>query len=178
MTHPLNLVPDSARKRVFFTLLAGTLILFIVFRALNAPLITSAAPGGIVTFELAGNVKATADILLSWDERADLFAAFGLGLDYLFMPFYALMIAMATLLTGGRHASGWMRVLGAITGWGVLAAAAFDAVENFSLWKILQGALVQPWPEIAAVCAKIKFGLILIGLLYALVSGLLPAARK
>ena len=178
MAHPLNFVPDSARKRVFFTLLAGTLILFMVFRALNIPLITSAAPGGIVTFELAGNVKTTADILLSWDERADLFAAFGLGLDYLFMPFYALTIAMATLLTGSRQTMGWFRALGVITGWGVLAAAIFDAVENYALWKILQGALTQPWPEIAAVCAQIKFGLILIGLLYSLVSGLLLVARK
>jgi hypothetical protein len=60
----------------------------------------------------------------------------------------------------------------------VLAAAVFDAIENYALWKILQGASAQPWPEIAAACAQIKFGLILIGLLYALVSGLLLAARK
>jgi hypothetical protein len=178
MTHPLKLVPDNARKRVFFTLLAGTLILFTVFRGLNIPLITSAAPGGMVTFELAGNVKTTADILLSWDERADLFAAFGLGLDYLFMPFYALSIAMATLLTGSRQPSGWFRTLGAITGWGVLAAAVFDAIENYALWKILQGTLAQPLPEIAAVCAQIKFGLILIGLLYAVISGLLHLTKK
>ena len=58
MTHPLDFVPDSVRKQVFFTLLAGTLIMLIVFQVLNIPLTTAAAPGGMVTFELAGNVKS------------------------------------------------------------------------------------------------------------------------
>jgi len=178
MVHPLGFVPDSARKRVFFTLLAGTLVLLVVFRVLNTPLVTAAAPSGMVAFELAGNVKKTADILLFWDENADLYAAFSLGLDYLFMPFYALTIAMTTLLAGRRHTSYWIRSLSVITGWGVLAAAVFDAFENYALWKILRGALVQPWPEIAAVCAQIKFGLILIGLLYSLIAGLLSFTRK
>jgi len=178
MVHPLGFVPDSVRKRVFFTLLVVTLILFVVFRILNIPLVTPAAPGGIVTFELAGNVKEAADILISWDERADLYAAFGLGLDYLFMPFYALTIAMATLLAGSRHTSDWIRSLSVITGWGALAAAVFDAFENYALWNILRGVLVQPWLKIAAVCAQIKFGLILIGLLYALITGLLSLTRK
>ncbi len=178
MAHPLDFVPGSVRKQVFFMLLAGTLLLLIVFQVLNIPLITAAAPGGMVTFELAGNVKKSADILLSWDERADLYAAFGLGLDYLFMPFYALTIAMTTLLAGSRHTSDWIRSLSTITGWGVLAAAVFDAIENYALWKILQGTLAQPLPEMAAVCAQIKFGLILTGLLYAVISGLLLLMKK
>jgi hypothetical protein len=178
MTHPLRFVPENNRKRVFLTLLVGTLILLAVFQILNVPLTTSAAPHGIVTYELAGSVHATADILQAWDERADLFAAFSLGLDYLFMPFYGLTIAMATLLTGSRHTSNWIKSLGTISGWGVLNATVFDAIENYALWKILQGALVQPWPEIAAVCAQIKFFLILIALLYVVISGLLFFTKK
>ena len=176
MPHPLDFIPAGKRKPVFFALLAGTLVLFAVFRVLNAPLITHAAPGGIVTFELAGNVKRTAEILLSWDERADLFAAFGLGLDYLFMPFYALALGLGTLLAAGRHA-GWLKSLGAVAGWGVLAAAFFDAVENFALWQILLGALAQPWPELAALCAKVKFGLLFLGLFYALMGWAWPKRR-
>ena len=35
------------------------------------------------------------------------FAAFGLGLDYLFMPVYALALAFGTLLAAERH-GGWL----------------------------------------------------------------------
>lgn len=176
MFHPLSFLPLSLRKPLFFPLLALTLVLFAVFRLLNAPLVTSAAPDGIVTFELAGSPAESAAVLASWDETARLFAAFGLGLDYLFMPCYALALSLGTLLAAGRH-EGWFKALGALAGWEALAAALFDAVENFALWKILLGALTSPWPELAAVCAQVKFGLLLLGLLYALASWLLPKRK-
>ncbi len=177
MPHPLTFILHDARKRAFFPLLALTLILFAVFQVLNAPLITAAAPGGIVTFQLAGNVRTTMEIIASWDETARLFAAFGLGLDYLFMPCYALTLSLGTLLAAGRH-GGWLKTLGALAGWGALAAALFDAVENFALWKILLGARVSPLPELAAVCAQVKFGLLLLGLLYALAAAVWPKSQK
>jgi len=58
-----------------------------------------------------------------------------------------------------------------------LAAALFDAVENFALWKILLGAWASPWPELAAVCAQVKFGLLLLGLVYALAGWGLPGKK-
>jgi len=171
--HPLVMVPEQARKPVFFGLLVLTAILFAVFRALNVPLVTPAAPGGIVTFEMAGNIKKSAEILLTWDENADLFAAFGLGLDYLFMSAYALTLSLGALLAAGKHA-GWFETLGAVAGWGALIAALFDAVENFALWQILTGALVKPWPELAAFCAGVKFGLLLLVILVVMLGWLLP----
>lgn len=175
--HPLASVPERARKPVFLALLGLTLILFVIFRGLNAPLVTPAAPGGVVSFELAGNIKKTAEILLSWDETADLFAAFGLGLDYLFMPSYALTLSLGALLATRRRTS-WFGGLGALAGWGALVAALFDAVENFALWQILQGALTQPWPKLAASCAQVKFGLLLLGLVYAVLGWVWPHRDK
>jgi len=173
MPHPLGFLSLESRKPLFFALLLWTLGLFAVFQVLNAPLTTTAAPEGIVSFELAGSPSKSAAILASWDESARLFAAFGLGLDYLFMPSYALTLSLGTLLAAGRR-RGWLNALGALAGWGALAAALFDAVENFALWKILLGALTSPWPELTAVCAQAKFGLLLLGLLYALAGWLLP----
>ncbi|MFZ5822384.1 MAG: hypothetical protein ACOYYJ_21040 [Chloroflexota bacterium] len=177
MSHPLDFIPHDARKKTFFPLLALTLGLFAVFRVLNAPLVTSAAPSGIVAFELAGNIKNTMGIIASWDQTARLFAAFGLGLDYLFMPCYALALSLGTLLAAGRH-RGWFKTLGALAGWGALAAALFDAVENFILWKILLGAWVSPLPELAAACAQVKFGLLALGLLYALAGAVWPKRKQ
>jgi hypothetical protein len=187
MKHPLESIPSASRKPLFWAFLAGTLILFAVFRVLDAPLRTSAAPSGIVSFELAGTSFQAQAIIDSWHEMAYLvsnvagepvpgmvsraysFAVFGLGIDYLFMPVYATALALGILLAAGRH-KGWFATLGAWIGWGAYAAALFDAVENFSLARmLLLNEVWSPYPEVAAFSATVKFGLLLLGLFYALV---------
>jgi hypothetical protein len=173
MHHPLTFLPSDRRKSTFLSLLALTLILFAVFRVLDAPLRTFAAPNGIVSYELAGNIKPAAEILGSWDSGAQLFAAFGLGLDYLFMPAYALTLSLGILLAAGRHPGAFAKI-GAWLGWSALVAALFDAVENFSLWQFMLGDFQALWPRLAAICATVKFILLIVGLIYALSGGLWP----
>ncbi|RJP51217.1 MAG: hypothetical protein C4583_09085 [Anaerolineaceae bacterium] len=177
MKHPLDFIPNEQRKPLFLSLLFLTLILFAVFRVLDTPLRTAAAPNGIVSYELAGEIKPAAEILASWDARAQLFAAFGLGLDYLFMPAYALTLALGILLAASRHPGAFAK-LGAWLGWGALAAALFDAAENFSLWQFLLGDFQALWPCLAALCATAKFGLLLLGLAYALIGWLWPKSKR
>ena len=176
MRHPLDFLPAPNRKPLFLTLLAATLILFAIFRVLDTPLQTAAAPNGIVSFELAGTPAAAQTMVDSWDARARQFAAFGLGLDYLFMPVYALALSLGILLAAGRHTD-WFAPLGAWLGWGALAAPLFDATENFSLWKFLLGHVAVFWPRLAAVCATMKFTLLLLGLAYALLGWLWPKRK-
>ncbi|HET9590585.1 MAG TPA: hypothetical protein VFO91_17490 [Anaerolineales bacterium] len=194
MRHPLEFLPNEFRKPAFLTLLALTLILVAVFRILDQPLQTSAAPHGIVSFELAGNAQTARAITNSWKQMSLLlsavagqanpdivnvpyaFAAFGLGLDYLFMPVYALTLGLGTLFAGERY-EGWLRSLGAVAGYGALAAALFDAVENYALWQILLGAVESAYPATAAFCAIIKFALLLAGISYVLVAWMVPKGR-
>jgi len=189
--HPLESVPQAYRKRFFFTFLYLTLILIAVFRFLDQPLQTPAAPNGIVSFELAGSVGRARAITDEWkgfsllssavagQPNPDIvnipyvFAAFSLGVDYLFMPLYAFTLALGTLLAAGRH-SGWLKSLGAVAGYGVFAAALFDAVENYALFHVLLDRIYSPYPELAYYCATIKFSLLVFGLVYALVGVLLP----
>lgn len=173
MRHPFDFTSTPTRKPLFFSFLFLTLVLFVVFRALDTPLQTAAAPNGIVSFELAGNIKPAAEILASWDARAQFFAAFGLGFDYLFMPAYALALSFGILLASGRHA-GWLAKPGALLGWLALAAALFDAVENFALWQFMLGDFQTLWPRLAAICATIKFTFLLMGLAYAILGWLWP----
>ena len=187
MKHPLESIPATSRKPLFFAFLAGTLILFAVFRVLDAPLQTPAAPNGIVSFELAGTPFQAQAMIDSWHEmaylvssvegepvpgfvsRAYAFAAFGLGIDYLFMPVYATALALGILLASGRHER-WFATLGAWLGWGAYAAALFDAVENYALARmLLMNEVRSPYPEVAAVSAMIKFGVLALGLVFALV---------
>jgi hypothetical protein len=190
MKHPLQSIPSISRKPLFFAFLAGTLILFAVFRVLDAPLRTPAAPNGIVSFELAGTPGVALAIVDSWREVCNcsdyiglgfperstkhLFAAFGLGIDYLFMPVYATALALGILLAAGRH-KGWFLTVGAWLGWGAYAAALFDALENYALARmLLMNEVWSPYPEVAAFSASVKFGLLLLGLSYALVGWLWP----
>ncbi|MDI6769010.1 MAG: hypothetical protein QMD04_04980 [Anaerolineales bacterium] len=173
MKHPLEFITPTNRKPIFIALLVWTLILFAIFRPLSAPLTTSAAPSGIVSFELAHTPENAARMLDSWDERAQLFAAFGLGFDYLFMPSYALAIALGILLAAGRHPGAFAK-LGAWLGWGLILAAILDAVENVALWNVLLGAANSAWPLLSYWCALFKFGLILLGIAYALAGWVWP----
>lgn len=168
-------------QRLFWPALILALTIFAAFSVLDAPLRNAAAPNGIVSFELAGSVANAQAIIDSWDARARLYAAFGLGLDYLFMVSYALAIGLGCLRAAGVMGRRWPQGagLGRLLAGGLAAAALLDAVENFALTKmLLAGAASAPWPALAAGCAAVKFVLIGLGLLYALAGGVMWAIRR
>jgi len=167
MKHPLEFIPQPLRKPFFFFFLALTLAIFGLFRLLDTPLQTSAAPGGIVSYELARSLDNSQAMLNSWDANARLFAAFGLGFDFLFMPVYALALSLGLLLAGSDKPKGF-HALTVWLGWGALFAALFDAVENYALWQILSGDLSAALPQVAALCATLKFALLVSGLVVGL----------
>jgi len=199
MQHPLEFVSGGYRKPLFFTFLFLTLVLFAIFRVLDLPLRIPAAPNGIVSFEMARTPQQAQAIIDVWTGRTTIYtagenqnavsvppgepflynavpiihAAFGLGIDYLFMPVYAFALAFGTLLAAGRQ-EGWIKSLGAVAGYGAFAAALFDALENYALIQILLDKIHSPYPEIAFYCASIKFGLLIFGIFYALIVWLLP----
>ncbi len=186
MKGPLEFLPARTRRPLFLALLIWTLALFAVMQVLNQPLLTPKAPSGIVSLELAGTPERAGSIVLSWSSPAPastpyrpnlalLLASFGLGLDYLFMPSYALSIALGAALVTGRH-RGVFAVLGPWAGWGGLAAALFDATENIALFMILKGDFASSWPAVAFWCASLKFALILAGIAYVLSGALLPVS--
>lgn len=167
MPHPLSFIPHHLRKSLFYFFIAMTIAIFGVFSLLDQPSRTEAAPHGIVSFELAGQVKSAQTIINSWDENARLFTAFGLGLDYLFMPMYAMALSFGLLLAIGPQKNRY-NVFAVWMGWGALVAPLFDVVENYMLWRELIGPVVSPYPQIAAICATIKFMLLVAGLVTAL----------
>ncbi len=180
MNHPLTFIHKWNRKPVFFALLAWTLVLFVIFQLLNAPLITSIAPYGIVSHQFAWTAEKAQAILASWAGRPSLFAAFGLGLDFLFIPSYALTLGLGALLAAGRHRNMavWLRQLGIWATYGVFAAATFDVLENIlQARQLLLGAITAPVTILTGVCATLKFALLALGILYGLVGLLLPKNR-
>jgi len=174
MQHPLEFISVRFRRKVFLVAFGLTIACFTIFQVfLNPLLITAAAPSGIVSFELAGTPENSDLMLLSWDSASMLINAFGLGFDFLFMPIYAIALSSGILLSANRRRGVWTWV-GNVLGWGAFVATLFDSVENIALFSILANGAQSPDPQIAFWCASIKFGLIGVGVIYALIGWLLP----
>lgn len=180
MNHPLTFIHKWNRKPVFFALLAWTLVLFAIFQLLNATLITSVAPYGIVSQQFAWTTEKAQAILNSWTGRPSLFATFSLGLDFLFIPSYVFTVGLGALLAAGRHRNMaiWLRQLGIWATYSVFAAATFDILENIlQAQQLLNGVITTPVTILTGVCATLKFAFLAIGILYGLVGLLLPKNR-
>jgi hypothetical protein len=149
----------------------------LVMSAVDEELRSAAAPLGIVDFELARTLPRAQAILASWGPEARVAAAFGLGLDYLFLLAYASAIALACARLAARlRAPGPVR-LGLALAWLQPAAAALDALENFGLARLLWGDAREGWAALAFACAVPKFAIVGAGLLYVVLAAAALAAR-
>lgn len=180
MKHPLQLLSHSQQTTLFRITFALTLLIFGIFAIIGAPLQTPAAPQGIVSFELATNVQQAQAMVDSWKGAPTLWAAFGLGFDYLFMPIYALAAATACLWAArifGERGSPAARA-GVPLAWGAWLAGCLDALENAALLRMLVIAPENPYPQIARLAAQTKFALLLAAIGYALLALLLKFWRS
>jgi len=178
--HPFDFIPPGWWPRFFWPLLGLTIVLMVVFGITGARLTTEEAPYGVVSFELAGTIENVEQILNSWDVDSQLRAAFGLGLDFLFIAAYASTIAfgcgIASRVLKRNH---WPLVgLGNFLSWAVALAALLDVIENIALTMILFGAVASPWPAIARWCAIPKFGLIFMGSVYVIYGGVVALVER
>lgn len=164
MKHPLEAIPQGKRLGVFLALLLVFLVISIGFRFIGP------AKPSIVEFELAGTVDKAAAVINAWDVQSRVRAGFSLGFDFLYMLVYSTLIALACVWGAGVLAFMKWRTTGLVLAWGLWAAAVLDAVENFALTMLLFGTMSAPYPQVAQVCAMLKFGLIILGLVFAAVA--------
>lgn len=160
MRHPLEAVPPDKRARIFVPLLIATLLITFAFRFIGP-----AAPT-IIDFEFAGTATKATDIINAWTPADRIHAGFSLGFDFLYMPIYSTTIALACVWAAGVFRSGAGKSIGVALAWGLWLAAILDSIENLALMGNLFGSPIEPFPAIAALCATLKFGLILLGLVY------------
>jgi len=177
---PFDFIPPAWWPRFFWLLLGMAVLLMVVFGITGAPLTTTVAPFGVVSFELAGSVETMQKILASWDVNTQLRASFGLGLDFLFMEVYASMLAFGCGIAANvlRRKRWPLAALGSWLAWGVILAAGLDVIENIALTVILFGRVTSPWPEIARWCALPKFGLIFVGIVFIIYGGVVALVER
>jgi hypothetical protein len=170
MTHPFMRISPAWLPKIFWPMLFVTLVLMAIMNYAGNPLNNPSAPAGIVSFELAGSPDRAGQILESWDAKARLAAAFGLGLDYLFMVFYSSTLSLGCIWTWQILKERALPIagVGILLGWSSWLAALFDGTENLALLILLFASNISPWPEIARICAILKFSLIFLAIVYAI----------
>lgn len=180
MNPPFAHLSTASRRRFAAFLAVGTVAVAAPIAAADAHLRTDEVPLGIVQFELAGDAMAVSRILGSWSESPErgLYAAFSLGIDYLFLVLYGSLLALACAGVAERLAprSAGARAVGVALAWGQLLAAACDGVENAALFHLLLRGAAEPAVHVAFACATAKFGLLGAGLAYLLVG--YPLGRR
>jgi hypothetical protein len=168
--HPFTWIDIQVQKVAFWPLLVFALFLMIIQQVLGKPLITPAAPSGIVSFEFAGSLSAAREMLESWGPTGRVYAGLSLGTDYLFLVAYSIAISLGCVLAS-RHflrRSGFLSAVGVVLAWASFGAAVLDSVENYALIQVLLGAEQSLWPMLARICAIPKFLIVGLGLLYIL----------
>ena len=149
-------------KQEYRIMLALSLLVFLSLMILNRPLENDTAPYGIVSLEIAGDMEKAHRILASWDTSAKICAGISLGLDYLFLILYSLIIGLAC-----RYFAVFENdKIGFVLASAQLVSGALDAVENLALIWLLVGSEWIVWPIIAQCCAYTKFCIIACGLGY------------
>ncbi len=183
MLSHLVALPGRIRRFLVVLFFVPTLGILGVFQVLNRSLQTPHAPLGILSLQFAGTPERAVAILQDWEcvtcpagqvGDAFLYAAFGLGLDYLFMVMYSLAIVMLIGLVVAGRGKQWLAVAEWVGGYPALVAALLDGVENFALWRIVLGEYRSPWPEVATGCATVKFSLLALAGGFALLTWLWP----
>lgn len=170
--HPFDDVAPG-RLRVWFVPFASVTV--VVGAAL---LLLDPGGEGIVGLEVAGTVEAAREVMAVWDDRDVIHAAFGVGLDYLFLLVYATTIAVACVWGRRVYRHRWLVTVGGVLAWAAWVGAACDAVENIALLDMIRGPVASPAPQVAATCAYLKFVLVYAGVLYALGAALARLARR
>jgi hypothetical protein len=164
-------------------LLAGLLVALLAasawMSALGRPLVTPASPSGIVAFELAGTATRAAAILDAWDAGARAAARRQTFWDdVLYVPLYVVALSAWAAWGARRATSPGTARLGAALAWAMLAAGALDLVENRQLLAQLENGADARRAALAAVCAAVKFAIVLATLAYGLAVAAAHAARR
>jgi hypothetical protein len=170
MRHPFENLKPTIQKKFFVIMLILTILIMVIMNIIGSPLTTPSAPYGIVSFEFAFTPARAQEMISSWSIDAQLRAAFIQGLDFLFPLVYSAALGLGCLLaTNVVKARGKpLNGLGVFLAWGLLLAALCDYIENIALVTQLFGRIQSPYPEIAGVCAVIKFSIILVAIGYIL----------
>ncbi len=163
-----NWLTKLSTKKALLVSFGFTIILAILLNYFDSSLKTDAAPNGIISYELAQYFEKSQSILASWDGIAKMSAALSLGIDFIFLIAYSILLAGLCYLIAQKLKSRnkFLHKLGVLLAKLQFVAALFDSIENIVLIKLLLGSPYKIYSTIAFYFATFKFAIITIGLIY------------
>jgi hypothetical protein len=179
LVNPFGWLSSVAQRRAFFVLLALGLGIQYAWSSLNNPLKTEAAPGGVLSFEVAGTLSKAQSMLLSWGPEGQIRAAANTGLDYLFLIVYGGTIALGCVLVM-EALSSWRLFAraGLILAWLQIVAILLDSLEDYAMLQLLLGERESWLPVLARWCSMPKGILYGAGMIYVGVGVVLFVGKK
>jgi hypothetical protein len=151
----------SPHTKNFLLTLAATVIWFFIMRPFTPP--------NIVAFELAGNVTTAQEIISTWGPEQLERVKTSIYLDFGFILVYCSAFMFAC--RAAANYSGvqfFINTVQQLT-WIVWIAGLCDAIENIAMLRTLS-EISQTSVSIAFYFATIKFGILLIALIFVLIS--------
>jgi hypothetical protein len=168
-------------KLLFFV--GGTIIMIVVMAITGKDLKTPVTPIGIFDLELAATGKDVQIILSSWGQvqEKDLIkmAKYNTYWDFIFLFFYSGLLYLLCYRfknvyrpeTSFAKAGSWLAKA-------AIAAGVLDAIENICMLQSLNNSSANWLPMLTAICAGLKFTILIIIILYLALSGVLGAYSK
>jgi len=151
-------------KYFYVFVVSVTLITMLIISMIDKHL-TNNIVQGIIDFELAKTPERARQILDSWGPTGQIYAAFSLGIDYLFLVFYSLFFILTTCKIAENNHN-YFKKLAPFLVLVFVVAGIFDALENYFLFQILSHQeYVASNPQWAAYFSVAKFSLLGLGVL-------------
>ncbi len=160
--HPFSRIPEG-QLRLFVVPIAGvSLVLFVVIVEL-----VQRGPGWLPFGDpvLSFTTTRATEALSTWSVEDRVRIAFINGLDYLFGPLYANLLALGCIWAG-RLRRGSMSWAGSAFAWLAWVVLLLDLPENVAYLNLVGGNSSQPWPLISGTCVLVRSALVIASLVF------------
>ena len=169
-TSPYTWLTKTAERNAIIILFVLALLIIVSLQKIGNSLKNQVAPHGIVSFELSKTLQ-----------QAKIDAALSLGIDYLFLFVYPLLISLLChrlAMQTWKEQIRFVFLIGIILSWLQFLAGFLDAIENYFLIQLLIGSMNTFWPKLAYWSAISKFVIIIFGIGYVIMSVVFNISRK
>ena len=155
--HPFSRIPEG-KLRLFVVPIVGVCIflLVVIFELVHR------GPGWLSFADLVLSFTAggATEALATWSVEDRVTIAFINGLDYLFGPLYANLLALGCIWAG-RLGRGSTSRAGSTFAWLAWVVLLLDFPENVAYLNLVAGNTSQPWPLISGTCILVRTALVL-----------------
>jgi hypothetical protein len=156
--------------RLLFFLFAGTVVMIIVMRMHGAVLITPVSKAGIVSLELAKTTEQATLIINEWEEEVVVKQAItNTYIDFVFILFYALFLYAYCFFISTKQQT-WAATVSRTLAIAALTAGLCDVLENYCMLQLLQQSVTATYALFSWLFAVIKFGLLLLVIVWSLLN--------